>query len=83
MAVACQVSHEDPDEYKRSLRPALRALLERDKDPLGGVTEWVICYVRPTGADPASKSARKVMLLRTHHPAVKRDVVLSIQSSAC
>ncbi len=38
----------------------LKAILEREKDSIGGLAEWVICYVRPANADPLSKGPKKV-----------------------
>ena len=55
-----QVSCDDPDEYKRTLRGQLRALLEREKDPLGPA-EWVVCHVKQaTPSDGLLKGPRKV-----------------------
>lgn len=54
-----QVSGEDADDYKRTLRAQLKALIEREKDPLGP-TEWVVCYIKPAASDPLSKGPRKV-----------------------
>ena len=58
--VMLQVSCDDPDEYKRTLRGQLRALLEREKDPLGPA-EWVVCHVKQaTPSDGLLKGPRKV-----------------------
>ena len=54
-----QVSGEDADDYKRTLRAQLKALIEREKDPLGP-TEWVVCYIKPAASDPLSKGPKKV-----------------------
>ena len=54
-----QVSGDDSDEYKRSLRLQLRALLPPPDLP-GFPPEWIIAYVRPAAADPHSKSVQKV-----------------------
>ena len=56
-----QVSGEDADDYKRTLRAQLKALIEREKDPLGP-TEWVVCYIKPAASDPLSKGPRKVSI---------------------
>ena len=56
------MSGEDADDYKRSLRAQLKALIEREKDPLGP-TEWVVCYIKPAASDPLSKGPRKVMIM--------------------
>ena len=53
-----QVTGEDVDEVKRTAKQQIRAVLERDRDPLSG--EWIIAYLRPLTSDPASKGARKV-----------------------
>ena len=59
-----QVSCDDPDEYKRTLRGQLRALLEREKDPLGPA-EWVVCHVKQaTPSDGLLKGPRKVRCRR-------------------
>ena len=55
-----QISGDDPDEYKRSLKGQLRGVLEQQRDPLGGTTEFVIAYVQPTSIDTLSKGAKKV-----------------------
>lgn len=62
LLAALQVSGDDSDEYKRGLRAQLKALIEREKDPLGP-TEWVVCYIKPATADALSKGPRKVMLI--------------------
>lgn len=56
-----QVSGEDADDYKRTLRAQLKALIEREKDPLGP-TEWVVCYIKPAASDPLSKGPKKVAM---------------------
>lgn len=56
---AKQVSTEDADDYKRTLRGQLKALVEREKDPLGQ-TQWVVCYIKPAASDPLSQGPRKV-----------------------
>lgn len=58
-ALADQVSGEDADDYKRTLRAQLKALIEKEKDPLGP-TEWVVCYIKPAASDPLSKGPKKV-----------------------
>lgn len=60
-----QISGDDPDEYKRSLKSQLRKALDRDKDLLGGAPEFVIAYVQPSGLDMHSKGPKKVMDLET------------------
>ena len=77
-----QVSCDDPDEYKRSLRGQLRALLEREKDPLGPA-EWVVCHVKQaTPSDGLLKGPRKVWrcLYHSHCPCAQQH--LSLQSAA-
>lgn len=64
-----QVSGEDADDYKRTLRAQLKALIEREKDPLGP-TEWVVCYIKPAASDPLSKGPRKVRTPLTSCPCV-------------
>ncbi len=54
-----QVSGEDADDYKKTVRGQLKALLEKEKDPLGP-TNWVVCYIKPAASDPLSKGPRKV-----------------------
>ncbi len=56
---AKQVSGEDADDYKKTVRGQLKALLEKEKDPLGP-TNWVVCYIKPAASDPLSKGPRKV-----------------------
>lgn len=46
------------DDFKRSAKQQIKAILERDRDPLSG--EWIIAYLRPLGSDPTSKGSRKV-----------------------
>ena len=58
--VAWQVSCEDAEDYRRQWRMQLKAILEREKDSVGGLAEWVICYVRPPNADALSKGPKKV-----------------------
>ena len=56
---AKQVSGEDADDYKKTVRGQLKALLEKEKDPLGP-TNWVVCYIKPAASDSLSKGPRKV-----------------------
>ena len=53
-----QVSGEDPDQYKRSIRGQIKQLTEQENDPLVG--DWIVVYVWHAGIDPNSKGARKV-----------------------
>lgn len=56
-----QISGDDPDEYKRSLKGQLRKALDRGKDLLGGAPEFVIAYVQPTGLEAMPKGSKKVL----------------------
>ncbi len=68
LPVMLQVSCDDPDEYKRTLRGQLRALLEREKDPLGPA-EWVVCHVKQaTPSDGLLKGPRKVRCCQSAPP---------------
>ncbi len=55
-----QVSGEDVDEYRRVVRPAVKAHLERVSDPLAGPAEAIIVYVRLTPTDPLARANSKV-----------------------
>ena len=67
------MSGDDSDEYKRGLRAQLKALIEREKDPLGP-TEWVVCYIKPATADALSKGPRKVKVsCDAHHSSADRQ----------
>ncbi|KAA6429506.1 MAG: TRAPPII tethering factor, partial [Trebouxia sp. A1-2] len=67
------VSGEDADDYKKTVRGQLKALLEKEKDPLGP-TNWVVCYIKPAASDPLSKGPRKVFdALRYDFDTRKRE----------
>lgn len=52
---------EDPDEYKRVVRPHIKSLIDKgEKDFLAGTAEYIIVYIRPPTSDPASKNVKKV-----------------------
>jgi hypothetical protein len=58
---AAQVTGEDADEYRRGVRGRLRELVERAAEAQpGGAPEWLVLYVCPLAAGPASKAAGKV-----------------------
>lgn len=60
MGWAAQVSCEELTEYKASVRGQLRGLLEREKDPVLGMVEWVVLYVRPLRSDVQSRCAAQL-----------------------
>ncbi|KAK9863262.1 hypothetical protein WJX84_010782, partial [Apatococcus fuscideae] len=66
------VSCEDAEDYRRQWRMQLKAILEREKDSVGGLAEWVICYVRPPNADALSKGPKKVMEALRHDFSSRR-----------
>lgn len=58
-----QVSTDDYEEYKRSLRPQLKAAVDADAAASGrGPTlpELVFVYVRPPGTDPGARGPMRV-----------------------
>ena len=61
-AMARQVQCEDGEEYKRTLKVQLKALLDGPglRDSLNGLSEFVVLLVRPPGSDAAAKAPRKV-----------------------
>ena len=61
-----QISGDDPDDYKRTLKGQLKRVLDSERDVPGGAAEFVIAYVQAAGADTSSnflKSSKKAMLL--------------------
>ena len=60
MAVLLQVGGEDADEYKRTVRTRVKELVDRASEAqTGGAPEWLVVYVCPHSAGPASKAAGK------------------------
>lgn len=58
-----QISGDDPDEYKRTLKGQLKRVLEAEKEVVGGAPEFVIAFIQAAGSEPTSnflKSSRKV-----------------------
>jgi len=57
-----QVQCEDGEEYKRTLKLQLKALLDGPglRDSLNGLSEFVVLLVRAPGSDAAAKAPRKV-----------------------
>ncbi|KAK9858891.1 hypothetical protein WJX84_005283, partial [Apatococcus fuscideae] len=66
------VSCEDAEDYRRQWRMQLKGILDREKDSVGGLAEWVICYVRPLNADALSKGPKKVMEALRHDFSTRR-----------
>ena len=57
-AYSSQVTGEDKDEFNRTAKQQIKAVVDRDRDPLAG--EAIIAYLRPLASDPTSKGSRKV-----------------------
>jgi hypothetical protein len=59
-----QISGEDPDEYKSTLKGQLRRILEAEREVLGGPPDFVIAYIHTSGAENTGggflKSSKKV-----------------------
>ena len=55
-----QVSGESVDEYKLHVRDGLRRLLDHPGDGIGGLTESIVVYVKPSSVDAYSKGPGKV-----------------------
>ena len=78
-----QVSGESVDEYKLHVRDGLRRLLDHPGDGIGGLTESIVVYVKPSSVDAYSKGPGKVWaidaylrLLRGRDIWVQRKLVL-------
>ena len=79
-----QISGDDPDDYKKTLKGSLKRVLEGDKDAAGGATEFVIAYVQVTNQDSSSnflRSSKKVELqaayLSPRHGFALKDLILT------
>ena len=58
-----QISGDDPDDYKRTLKGQLKRVLDSERDVPGGAAEFVIAYIQAAGADTTSnflRSSKKV-----------------------
>ncbi|KAK9806020.1 hypothetical protein WJX73_006019 [Symbiochloris irregularis] len=73
------VTGEDKDDFNRSAKQQIRAILDRDRDPLSG--EWIIAYLRPLASDPSSKGSRKVFeALKSEFSSRKRDRCVRLEA---
>ena len=65
-ALHTQVSGESVDEYKLHVRDGLRRLLETPGDGIGGLTESIVVYIKPSSVDAYSKGPGKVWVVDAH-----------------
>mmetsp|Transcript_23884 Transcript_23884/g.66233 ORF Transcript_23884/g.66233 Transcript_23884/m.66233 type:complete len:1100 (-) Transcript_23884:40-3339(-) len=54
------VSCEELTDYRVAVRSQLRSLLERERDPVLGMVEWIVLYVRPLHSDIYAKGPKRV-----------------------
>lgn len=55
-----QVSAFDYNEYKNTIRTKLKAYFESDNEPIDGICQKIIVYIRPIELDINAKGPKKV-----------------------
>lgn len=58
------MSTDDADDYKRNVRPAVRASIDASQRHAGAHTDYILLYVRPQASDPAAKAPKKACVAR-------------------
>lgn len=61
-----QISGDDPDDYKRTLKGQLKRALEAEKEVAGGAPEFVIAYIQAAGSDSSSNFLRSSKKVQSH-----------------